>query len=151
MKKIALSISMILALALGGCSSSSSSDDTNTTGTNETKLECSSSIVGASVPTAEQLTHYAGTYNGDKGSFDMNTMAWTPSGDAVIEYSKEGEFTLNGTVYPSVQTCYIPVNGTYGATILIEFSNMTHVDLFENFKFSGISPEDGESIISNMN
>jgi len=151
MKKIALSISMILALTLGGCSSSSSSDDTNTTGTNETKLECISSIAGAAVPTADQLTQFAGIYSGEIGTLDQTTMEWAPTGNATVEFSQDGQFTLDTIAYASKSTCYIPATATFGAMILIEFNNDSHVDLFEDFKFSGISPKDGESIISNMN
>jgi len=149
MKKGIVSLVIVLALALVGCNDSSSTlpvDDGDTPPPAPAPaLSCTIDFGSGilPVPTAEQLTAYAGTYIG----LEYNSGDFSPNGnDAVVEFSDAGTFTYNDSVYTAVDTCYVPAD----SMIYLTFPNGAHVDLFVDLKFSGISPADDTIVISNL-
>lgn len=100
-----------------------------------------------SVPTGAQLAAFAGTYNGDEGSYE--TGSFVRSGSATLAFGADGAVSYNGTAYTSTSTCY-ENNANLGEMLYIQFGNSAHIDLFTGLKFSGVSPADGTTVVQNL-
>ena len=155
MKYLAFSTAALLALTLmGGCSNNSTTTDTTIPPvTNDPipapapTLSCTASF--GTLPTAEQLTAYAGTYLSEEGTYDENTFEFIPNGtDVTVTFSDTGLFTYNGTAYSPTQVCFVD-NTDMSDMIFLEFENGSHIDLFTGLAITGSSPVDPAIFIKN--
>lgn len=79
-------------------------------------------------PTAEQLAAYAGTFNGEEGSFDAN-FAFVKSGDAVLVLDTTPSVTYKGVTLTATSFCLDNTAGPYGRILYVEVNDGGHFDI----------------------
>ncbi|EHR68970.1 hypothetical protein BurJ1DRAFT_0071 [Burkholderiales bacterium JOSHI_001] len=105
-------------------------------------------------PTADQLSAYAGTYNGDEGAFGPNLGdPFVKSGSASLVVSASGGVTYKGTSYATVSVCIDKAAGNFGKVMYVhtdkghfDISTQSLPDLGQAW---GISPVDGQTNFRN--
>jgi hypothetical protein len=111
-------------------------------------------VAGAvELPTATQLTAYAGTYNGDEGTYGPNPGdPFVKSGTASLVLGATGQLSYKGTVYPVTSVCVDKVAGPFGK-ILYLIAGKGHMDVADKVDATlgqawGVSLADGTTIFT---
>ncbi|MBT9487879.1 MAG: hypothetical protein IV093_10255 [Rubrivivax sp.] len=79
-------------------------------------------------PTATELAAYAGTFNGEEGSYDAN-FAFVKSGDAVLVLGTTPSVTYKGTLLTATSFCLDNTAGPYGRILYVEVNDNGHFDI----------------------
>jgi hypothetical protein len=103
------------------------------------------------MPTAAQLSAYAGTYNGDEGSYDM-AGTFTKTGSATLVVASDGRLTYKGKAYDPSSVCIEKATGILG-TIMYFVAGTGHFDVSDKVDAGlgqawGVSPVDGSTIFT---
>lgn len=123
-------------LALAACGGGGDDDATPDAGGSggggggSTTLSCNTANYSAgavSTATAADLTAYAGTFDGEEGSFDAN-FNFVKSGDATFVLSSSGAATYKGAALTLTSYCVDNVAGPYGKLLYVEFAG-GHFDI----------------------
>lgn len=96
-----------------------------------TTLSCNTANYTAgsvSVATSADLTAYAGTYDGEEGTFDAVTFAFVKSADATFVLSSSGTATYKGATLTITSYCVDNVAGPFGKLLYVEFAG-GHFDI----------------------
>lgn len=111
-------------------------------------------VAGAvELPTAAQLTAYAGTYNGDEGAYGANPGdPFVKSGTAALVLGADGQLSYKGVVYPVTSACVDKTAGSLGK-ILYLIAGKGHIDVADKVDATlgqawGVSPADGATIFT---
>lgn len=111
-------------------------------------------VAGAvELPTAAQLTAYAGTYNGDEGAYGPNPGdAFVKSGSAALVLGADGQLSYKGTAHALTSVCVDKVAGPYGK-ILYLIAGKGHMDIADKVDATlgqawGVSLADGTTIFT---
>lgn len=111
-------------------------------------------VAGAvELPTAAQLTAYAGTYNGDEGTYGPNPGdPFVKSGTAALVLGADGQLSYKGVVYPVTSACVDKTAGALGK-ILYLIAGKGHIDVADKVDATlgqawGVSPADGATIFT---
>ena len=110
-------------------------------------------VAGAvELPTSTQLAAYAGTYNGDEGSYAMDG-SFTKSGTATLVIANDGRVTYKGTAYDPTSICIDKASGPYGKIMYFLLGNNGHLDVSDRVDASlgqawGVSPVDGRTVFT---
>ncbi len=81
------------------------------------------------LPTAAQMSAYAGTYNGDEGSYGLNPGdPFVKSGTAAFVLGSDGSVTYKSVAYALKSVCIDKTAGTYGK-ILYVVAGSGHIDV----------------------
>lgn len=142
------------ALVLSACGGGG--DDGTPAGGGAAALTCNSAGYTAGsveLPSAAQLTAYAGTYNGDEGQYGPNPGdPFVKSGSAAVVLGSTGTFSYKGTVHAVTSACVDKAAGPYGK-ILYLVAGKGHIDVADKVDASlgsawGVSPADGTTIFT---
>lgn len=79
------------------------------------------------LPTAAQVTAYAGTYNGGEGTFDANG-AFVKSADASVVLGTDGKVSYKGTSYSITSACIEKASGVLGKVLYV-IAGSGHLDI----------------------
>ena len=110
-------------------------------------------VAGAvELPTAEQLAAYAGTYNGDEGSYATDG-SFTKSGVATLVIANDGQVTYKGTAYTTNSVCLDKTTGPYGRILYLLVGAEGHFDVSNVVDATlgqawGVSPVDGTTVFT---
>ena len=104
------------------------------------------------LPTAAQIAAYAGTFNGDEGSYDM-AGTFAKSGAATLVVAHDGALTYKGVSYTPSSVCIDKVAGTYGK-VMYFVAGKGHVDVSDKVdavlgQAWGVSLADGTTVFTN--
>ena len=106
------------------------------------------------LPSAAQLTAYAGTYNGEEGSYGPNPGdPFVKSANATLVLGTDGKLSYKGTAYAVTSVCVDKVAGTLGK-ILYLMTAKGHFDVADKADATlgsawGVSPVDGSTLFRN--
>lgn len=138
MRKATLTIAVVLAAALAACGGGG--DDSSAgdggggtgggTGGDGVTLTCNTAnyTAGAvSVATEADLADYAGTFDGEEGTFDAD-FNFVKLGDAQMVLSAGGEMTYKGQTHAVTSYCVDNTAGPFGKLLYIEFAD-GHFDI----------------------
>lgn len=79
-------------------------------------------------PTETDLAAYAGTFNGEEGSFDAN-FAFVKSADAVLVLGTTPSVTYKGVTLTATSFCLDNTAGPYGRILYVEVNDGGHFDI----------------------
>lgn len=133
LKLAALAITLILAACGGGGDDDPADPGAGGAGTGgggSTTLTCNTANYTAGavgVPGATDLAAYAGTYDGEEGSFDAN-FNFVKSGDASFVLGAGGAATYKGAALAITSYCMDNTAGPYGKLLYVEFAG-GHFDI----------------------
>ena len=104
------------------------------------------------LPTATELAAYAGTYNGDEGSYALDG-SFTKSGTAALTIAADGLISYKGTAYTPDSVCIDKVAGPYGRLVYFLVGTTGHFDVSSTVDPTlgqawGVSPADGTTIFT---
>ncbi len=137
--KTTLKLATLLAtLALAACGGGGDDDTTPDAGGSggggggggATTLSCNTANYTAgsvSVATSADLAAYAGTFDGDEGSFDAN-FTFVKSGSASFVLSASGAATYKGAALTITSYCVDNTAGPFGKLMYVEFAG-GHFDI----------------------
>jgi hypothetical protein len=131
--------SLLAALLLVACGGGGADDPAaepgaaggGTPGPAPAALSCNTAnyTAGAvAAPTATDLAAYAGTFNGEEGSFDAN-FAFVKSGDAVLVLGTTASVTYKGVTLTATSFCLDNTAGPYGRILYVEVNDDGHFDI----------------------
>lgn len=129
---------------------------TGGTSTTAAALSCNTAgYVAGSVelPSAAQLTAYAGTYDGDEGQYGPNPGdPFVKSGGATMVFGADGTLSYKGTAYTLTSVCVDKVAGPFGK-ILYLVAGKGHLDIADKVDPAlgnawGIALGDGTTIFT---
>lgn len=129
LKLATLATTLILA-ACGGGDDDASGIGGLGGGGGSTTLSCNTANYTAGavrVATAADLTAYAGTFDGEEGSFDAS-FNFVKSGDATFALASSGTATYKGAALTITSYCVDNVAGPYGRLLYVEFAG-GHFDI----------------------
>lgn len=119
-------------------------------------LTCDTSkyVAGAvELPTTTQLGVYAGTYNGDEGSYGPNPGdPFVKAGSATLVLGADGKLSYKGVTYPVTSACVDRAAGPYGK-ILYVVAAKGHMDIADKADATlgnawGVSLADGTTLFT---
>lgn len=151
--------SLKLVPQTGGTASNSNATSTGTTqsgsATGNFEVTCNTNMFtpgAVELPTAVQLAAYAGTYNGDEGTYAAGTGAFVKSGSTSLTLANDGRVIYNGTAYTPTSICLDKVAGPYGRVLYVMAGN-GHFDIAPTANPTlgqawGVSPVDGLTIFT---
>ena len=151
---LALAATLMLAACGGG--GDDGGTDPAAGGATAATLACDTTkyVAGAvELPTAAQLTAYAGTYNGDEGAYGPNPGdPFVKSGSAAVVLGADGQLSYKGTTHAVTSVCVDKVAGPYGK-ILYLIAGKGHIDVADKVDATlgqawGVSPADGTTIFT---
>jgi hypothetical protein len=104
------------------------------------------------LPTSAQITAYAGTFNGDEGSYDMSGV-FTKSGSATLVVAQDGQLAYKSTDYMPTSVCIDKVAGLFGKVMYFIANDKGHFDVSDKIDADlgqawGVSPVDGATIFT---
>ncbi|MBT9596197.1 MAG: hypothetical protein IV094_09465 [Vitreoscilla sp.] len=104
------------------------------------------------LPTAAQIAAYAGTFNGDEGSYNMSGV-FTKSGDAALVIASDGVLTYKDVEYEPLSICIEKVSGAYGKIMYFIANDKGHFDVSDEEDADlgqawGVSPVDGTTVFT---
>lgn len=115
-------------------------------------LSCNTALFQAgsvAVPTAGQMSAYAGTFNGSEGSFGPNPGdPFVASGPATLILAADGTFTYKGVAYTASSVCIDNASGSLGRILYVHSGN-GHFDISDQNNGGdlgqawGVSPVNG--------
>jgi hypothetical protein len=124
-----------LAACGGGGDGDSTTDGGNNNGGgggNATTLTCNTALFQAGsveLPSAAQMTAYAGTYNGSEGDFGPNPGdPFVASGAATLVLAADGTLTYKGVAYTADSICIDKAAGGLGRILYVHTGN-GHFDI----------------------
>jgi hypothetical protein len=114
------------------------SSNTEGGGSGNTPATCNTALFSGGVrnPTTQELSSFAKTYSGDKGSFNMDA-SFTKSGSVSLALSTTGGLNVDSTAQTVTSLCY----ETAAAQLVVHFGAQGHVDLKADGSFSGVSAD----------
>lgn len=120
-----------------------------------TALACDTTAYTAGsveAPSSAQLAAYAGTYNGDEGSYSMSG-TFTRSGGATLVLGADASLSYKGTAYVVTSVCIEKSSGAFGR-ILYANTASGHFDISDQNNVGlgrawGVSPADGSTVFTN--
>ncbi|RVT48090.1 hypothetical protein [Rubrivivax albus] len=138
MHKVSLMMTVVLAAALAACGGGGDDSGAGDGGTGgggtggggTVTLSCNTAnyTAGAvSVATEADLAAYAGTFDGEEGTFDVN-FNFVKTGDAQMVLSGSGEMTYKGQAHAVTSYCVDNTAGPFGKLLYIEFAD-GHFDI----------------------
>jgi hypothetical protein len=148
-------LSTAVAIALAACGGGGD-DASGAGGGNAVTLTCDTAGYTAGsveLPTAAQLSAYAGTYNGDEGSYGPNPGdPFVKSGTAAFVLGSDGSVSYKSVAYALKSICIDKAAGPYGK-ILYVVAGSGHVDVSNLVDASlgsawGVSPANGTTIFT---
>ncbi len=150
-----ITLTAALAACGGGDDAPAASGGAGNTGGAGFTARCNTAgyVAGSvALPTAAQLAAYAGTYNGDEGSYDTG-FNFVKSGGATLVIGSDGRFTYNGVAYEPSSVCIDVATGDYGQLLYLVAGN-GHIDVSSIVAPGlgsawGVSPADGTAIFTN--
>ena len=110
-------------------------------------------VAGAvELPTADQIAAYAGTYNGDEGSYAVDG-SFTKSGVATLVIASNGQVTYKGVAYDTPSICLDKTAGPFGRIMYFLVGTSGHFDVADTISPDlgqawGVSPVDGSTIFT---
>lgn len=112
-----------------------------------TTLSCNTAnyTAGAvSVPTLADVAGFAGTFDGEEGSYDM-AGTFTKSGDATLVLGDSGTMSYKGVDITPTSFCMDNVAGPFGKLLYVEFADghfdIATVDAGDGLRFAwGVVP-----------
>lgn len=104
------------------------------------------------LPTADQIAAYAGTYNGDEGSYAVDG-SFTKSGVAALAIASNGQVTYKGVAYDTTSICLDKTAGPYGRIMYFLVGTSGHFDVSDTVSPDlgaawGVSPVDGTTVFT---
>ncbi len=154
---LALVATFMLTACGGGGDDGTTETGSGTGGaTAATPLTCDTTkyVAGAvELPTAAQLTAYAGTYNGDEGAYGPNPGdPFVKSGSATLVLGVDGQLSYKGTAHAVTSVCIDKAAGPYGK-ILYLIAGKGHMDIADKVDATlgqawGVSLADGTTIFT---
>jgi hypothetical protein len=148
-----LPIGLALAAALSLQACGGGDDDTASAGGLVAACDTKSYVAGAVlVPTADELKAYAGTFNGDEGSYD-GSGNFVKSGSAKLVIGTDGAVTYKDVKQTVTSICLDKTAGTFGK-IMYFITGKGHLDVADKVAVGlgqawGVSPADGTTIFTN--
>lgn len=119
-------------------------------------LSCNTAgyVAGAvELPTAAQLTAYAGTYDGDEGQYGPNPGdPFVKSGAATVVFGADGALSYKGKAYALTSVCIDKVAGPFGKVMYL-VAGQGHLDIADKVDATlgnawGVSLADGTTIFT---
>lgn len=111
-------------------------------------------IAGAvELPSAAQLTAYAGTYNGNEGQYGANPGdPFVKSGSAALVFGADGKLSYKGVAYPVASACVDKTAGPFGKVLYL-LAGKGHLDIADKVDATlgqawGVSLADGTTIFT---
>ena len=102
------------------------------------------------LPTAAQLSAYAGTYDGDEGSFGPNPGdPFVKSGSATMVFGADGSFSYKSIAYAVTSVCVDKVANGTGSKFLYVEAGKGLMDITDLASAHGFSPADGATLFQN--
>lgn len=145
-----------LIAACGGGDDPAADPPTDGGGGNTFTATCDTTAYTAGsveLPTAAQIAAYAGTFNGDEGSYNMSG-AFTKSGDATLVIASDGVLTYKDVDYEPLSVCIDKASGLFGKVMYFIANDKGHFDVADKVDATlgqawGVSPVDGATIFTN--
>ncbi len=102
------------------------------------------------VPSAAQLTAYAGTYDGDEGSFGPNPGdPFVKSGAAETTFGADGKLSYKSVDYIVKSVCVDKVANGTGAKFMYVEAGLGVIDITDAATAHGSSPANGTTLFQN--
>jgi len=157
MRKASWMMTVVLTAALAACGGGSDDDSGGDTGGGGTgggsggggvTLTCNTAnyTAGAvSVATSAEVAAYAGTFNGEEGTYDAN-FNFVKSADVQMVLSGSGTMSYKGITHAVTSFCVDNTAGPFGKLLYIEFANghfdMSLVDAGAGLRWAwGVAPD----------
>lgn len=100
-------------------------------------------------PTVEEVAAYAGTYDGDEGSFGPNPGdPFVKSGDAVFVLNEDATVSYNDTDIEILSVCVDRTAGPAGRLLYVHAAD-SHIDVTDAGEAFGISMTDPTQLFQN--
>lgn len=152
-RRVPLGLSLMALLILQACGGGDDTTAAAGDGTLAADCDTKAYVAGAVLaPTADELKAYAGTFNGDEGSYDTGG-TFTKSGTAKLVIGTDGSITYKDGKQTVSSICLDKVAGPYGK-ILYFIAGKGHFDVADKVVSGlgqawGVSPLDGTTVFTN--